>query len=85
MYDDGFSHRLLFNCPEPSDTNAENIRNAPKSIICLHSIFFFMKLVHDVPRKYTFESQAILLIDQEFNKYRAYVKRANPFDSFLGY
>jgi hypothetical protein len=84
--DDGFSHRMNVNSPRAPIYTAKQIRAACKklSMMTFSAIFLFIKLLHTIPRVYTFDDEAAELFDEMFDQYRIYVDTANLTDAFLG-
>ena len=83
-FDDGFYHRILFACPEPSQYDADCLEENHKPLISLNSIFLFIKMYHENKKCYKFSQESMILVKNMFNKYQKYVTMANKFDFFWG-
>jgi hypothetical protein len=84
-FDDGLFQRFLMSSPRPAKIFTKDIRSAPKPIISLHCIFYFIHVVHfQSKRNYTFSEQALVLIDAYFDDNKIKVEVLNEFDFFFG-
>jgi hypothetical protein len=83
-FDDGFFHRILFACPEPALFDAKSIQECEKPDVCLPQLLLFIKEMHKVQRSYKFDNEAHLILQTTFNKFQAFIRRANRFDFFIG-
>ena len=66
-YDDGLYQIFLLCAPLPPTITAKMIRNSPKSIMALVSIFLMIKIIRQDPKNYTFDNEALDVIDSEFD------------------
>ena len=83
--ENGLFARFLFSAPMPPYYTAAEIRNAPRTIVSVHCLLAFIRLVHwDRNRNYTFTDNAIQILDEKFNSYSSKVKKCNEFDSYIG-
>jgi hypothetical protein len=71
-------------CPEPAEIEADEIRKSHNSTISLHCLFLIVQMIHEIKRKYVFDTEALQIYDNHFNDMKKYSRRANTFDSFLG-
>jgi hypothetical protein len=84
-FDDGLFQRFLMSAPKPARIFTKDIRSAPKTIISLHCIFYFIHIVHhDNKRNYTFTPEAQDVIDKYFDDNKNKVEILNEFDFFAG-
>ena len=81
--DDGLIQRFLLCCPKPKFYKAEEIINATEPICSLDLIFFYIKLLNDIPRRYKLSKEADVKFNEYFTKFRLVVQKNHDSDTFL--
>ena len=85
-HDNGLYHRFMLFCPSSKKLSANDIMNAPDSIVSKTGLILFIRMVHKHTRRhYTLDDASTRLCSQMFDQYNEWNDVFNQFDFFPGY
>ncbi len=77
--------KIIIAAPEPPSCTAEQIRKyaSLKNYPRIQSIFLLINKIHTINRTYTFNNEATLLSDEQFNQLRELNKKSNNYSNVI--
>lgn len=83
-YIDGLLQRIIMLAHKPPNIRSTDRRTAIKPTVTILVIFFFLDIIHQKPRNYSFDQRASDFIDGQFDYYLDLAFEVNSYDPYLG-
>ncbi len=81
--DDGFYNQVLMSAPPSPQIYSIEKRQIDEPIVSLNCLLYFIKVLHKSNHNYTFDQNAEILIDNEYNLQTQRISRLQFLDTYL--